>query len=343
MLVVHSDRHRTHAPQHDVQAGAPVAHLEQPSRAERILEALSADDTFELRAPTDHGLEPIQAVHATGMIRFLEDWRRRPSAAIPDTVLHPSLRDGLAPIGPEPTDITGRMGYWCFDTGTPVLEGTFAAARGAVDVALSATQLVLDGEPVAYGLCRPPGHHAAHALFGGFCYFNNAAIAAEYSAHQTGAHIAVLDLDYHHGNGTQQIFYQRADVLYVSLHADPARAYPYFTGYADETGAGRGLGTNLNLPLAEATTDAQYLSALDVALERLATFNAELTIVSLGMDTYALDPLGDFRLSTAVYAECGRRLALATRRLVILQEGGYYLADLGANVRAFLRGVQRVD
>jgi acetoin utilization deacetylase AcuC-like enzyme len=342
VLVVYSDRHALHAPEHDVQAGVAVPHVEQPSRADRILEALAADPAFEVRPPTEHGLPPIQTVHADGLIRFLGSqpharWR------VPDTVLHPRLRDGLEPIGPEPTDVNGRLGYWCFDTGTPLLEGTCAAARAAVDVALSATQLILDGEMGTYGLCRPPGHHAAHAVFGGFCYFNNAAIAAEHVVRQTGAKVAVLDLDYHHGNGTQQIFYRRADVLYVSLHADPRRAYPYFTGYADETGAGPGLGTNLNLPLAEATTDAQYLGTLDLALERLVRFRAQVTVISLGVDTYALDPLGDFRLSTAVYAECGRRVALAARRLVVLQEGGYYLPDLGANVRTFLHGVQGVQ
>ena len=154
---------------------------------------------------------------------------------------------GTSPL--EPSAPIGRLGYWCFDTGTPIVPGTYGAARSAVDVALTATDLVLGGEPAAYGLCRPPGHHAAHALYGGFCYFNNAAIAAEYAVRQTGGKVAVLDLDYHHGNGTQQIFYRRADVLYVSLHADPRRAYPYFTGHADETGAGAGLGATHNIPL----------------------------------------------------------------------------------------------
>jgi acetoin utilization deacetylase AcuC-like enzyme len=344
VLVVYSNLHRLHAPLRDIQAGAAVPHVEQPSRAERILAALNADPTFDIRQPVDHGLAPIQAVHADGLIRFLQqEWDADPPR-IPDTVLHPRLRDGLDPVGPEPSDATGRLGYWCFDTGTPILAGTFAAARGAVDVALSAMRLVLDGAPAAYGLCRPPGHHAAHAVFGGFCYFNNAAIAAEYAVRQSGGKVAILDVDYHHGNGTQQIFYRRGDVLYVSLHADPARAYPYYTGYAGETGSGPGLGANLNIPLAAGTTDAHYLAALDLALERMATFGADVTVASLGMDTYARDPLGDFGLSTAAYARCGQRLGLAARRLVILQEGGYYLPDLGANVRTFLRGIEgRVD
>jgi acetoin utilization deacetylase AcuC-like enzyme len=173
---------------------------------------------------------------------------------------------------------------------------------------------------------------------GGFCYFNNAAIAAEYVARQTGGRVAVLDVDYHHGNGTQQIFYARSDVLYVSLHADPAYAYPYFVGHADETGSGPGSGTTLNIPLPPGTGDDQYLMALDRALEALIAFTPVATVVSLGMDTYARDPLGDFSLTTSVYYELGRRVGSAASRLVILQEGGYYLPDLGENVRQFLRG-----
>jgi acetoin utilization deacetylase AcuC-like enzyme len=175
-------------------------------------------------------------------------------------------------------------------------------------------------------------------VFGGFCYFNNAAIAAEYLVRRTGGRIAVLDLDYHHGNGTQQIFYERAEVLYLSLHADPRRAYPYFSGFADETGAGPGAGATYNFPLVVGATDAQYLSALDLALQALTRFAPGLTLVSLGIDTYVHDPLGDFTLTTPVYRECGRRVAAAADHVIVLQEGGYYLPDLGDNVREFLLG-----
>jgi acetoin utilization deacetylase AcuC-like enzyme len=348
--VVSSDQHRRHDPRLDIQAGVPFEQVERPARAERIREALTADGSFVVQAPTDHGLAPIQAVHAPGLIALLEGawqaWCASPPLAgqppppelFPDTVLHPALRAGMDSPSMEPTAVLGRLGYWCFDLGTPITPGTYAAARSAVDVALTAADLVLAGEPLAYGLCRPPGHHAASAAYGGFCFFNNAAIAAEYLVRQTGARVAVLDLDYHHGNGTQQIFYRRADVLYVSLHADPRRAYPYFTGHADETGAGPGAGATLNIPLPAGVTNDLYLDAVEPAREALAHFAPELTIVSLGVDTYGRDPLSDFQLTTPVYAECGRRLAAAARRLVVLQEGGYYLPDLGENVRQFLRG-----
>ena len=262
---------------------------------------------------------------------------------IPDTVLHPRLRQDMETDAVEPRDPTGRIGYWCFDTGTPIVEATYRAARAAVDVALTACDLVLGGERATYGLCRPPGHHAAHAVFGGFCYFNNAAIAAEYLVAKTGGKVAVLDLDYHHGNGTQQIFYRRSDVLYVSLHGDPRRAYPYFTGHADETGAGPGRGSTVNLPLAANTSDHDYLSAVGTALESVIRYHPEVIVVSFGVDTYVDDPLGDFNLTTPVYAQCGRTVTAAGHRLVVLQEGGYFLPSLGENVRQFLLGCGFAD
>jgi acetoin utilization deacetylase AcuC-like enzyme len=347
--VVYSERHRLHNPEHDIQGGIPCEQSERPARAEAILQALVDDGSFRIETPTDHGRAPIEAVHAAGLIDFLENaWHilRTASSApemFPDTLLHPGLRDGIDSRAPEPTVPIGKLGYWCFDTGTPIVPGTYAAARSAVDVALTATDLVLRGQAVVYGLCRPPGHHAAHALYGGFCYFNNAAIAAEYAVRQTGGKVAVLDLDYHHGNGTQQIFYRRADVLYVSLHGDPRRAYPYFTGHADETGAGPGLGTTHNIPLPVGLNNDDYLSSLNVALERVVRFAPDLTLVSLGIDTYGQDPLGDFSLTTPVYAECGGRVMTAVKRVVVLQEGGYYLPHLGENVRQFLLAARAVQ
>jgi acetoin utilization deacetylase AcuC-like enzyme len=337
--VVYSSAHRQHDPLHDIQGGFAAEMVERAARAERIMDALRSHPEFVVHPPTEHGLQPIEAVHAPGLITFLRD-TQPPSGTelFPDTFLHPSLREGMRAPQIEPTDVTGRLGWWCFDTGTPILSGTHDAARAAVDVALTAADLVLGGAAMAYGLCRPPGHHAARSLFGGFCYFNNAAIAAEYLVRQTGGKIAVLDLDYHHGNGTQQIFYEREEVLYLSLHADPRHAYPYFSGFADETGAGPGAGATYNIPLPVGTTDAQYLPALDRALEALIRFAPGLTLVSLGIDTYVHDPLGDFALTTPVYRECGSRLAAACARTIVLQEGGYYLPDLGNNVREFLLG-----
>jgi acetoin utilization deacetylase AcuC-like enzyme len=244
----------------------------------------------------------------------------------------------LAGILREPRQIGGRAGFWGLDSAAPLVAGTYDAARAAVDVALTTVDLVLGGATAAYGLCRPPGHHAARSMYGGYCFFNNAAVAAQAIVATTGERVAILDVDFHHGNGTQQIFWRRSDVRYVSIHADPDRQYPYFLGRADETGEGEGSGANLNIPLPAGTTNADYLAATDRALEFIAAEPGSIVVVSLGFDTYGLDPIGDFALTTEVYHEVGRRVAALDRRLVILQEGGYHRPSLGENARAWLRG-----
>jgi acetoin utilization deacetylase AcuC-like enzyme len=248
--------------------------------------------------------------------------------------------DAIADLVREPVHVGGRAGFWGLDSAAPLVAGTYAAARAAVDVALTTADLVLAGARSAYGLCRPPGHHAARSMYGGYCFFNNAAIATEAIARATGERVAILDVDYHHGNGSQQIFWRRPDVRYVSIHADPDTDYPYFLGRADETGEGDGAGENLNIPLPAGTTDEEYLGAVDQALEAIDATPGSIVVVSLGFDTYGLDPIGTFALTTGVYHEIGRRTAALGRRLVILQEGGYHRPSLGENARAWLRGAE---
>jgi acetoin utilization deacetylase AcuC-like enzyme len=351
MKVVYTAAHLAHDPTRETVLGQVIPANEVAERGERIREALEADGGFELVAPLDHGLEPILAVHDAGLVRFLEEaWpevRRQAVSATflaADTYPNPAMFEGMSAEAVarlrEPSHVGGRAGWWGLDTAAPIVPGTYGAARAAVDVALTTVDLVLGGERTAYGLCRPPGHHAARAMYGGYCYFNNAAIAAEAITRATGDRVAVLDVDFHHGNGTQQIFWRRGDVLYVSLHADPDRQYPYFLGRADETGEGPGAGANLNLPLPAGTTDEAYLAALDRGLEAIAANVGSVVVVSLGFDTYGQDPIGDFALTTAVYHEVGRRAAALGRRLVILQEGGYHRPSLGGNARAWLRGAE---
>src|SRR3954468_2195656 len=246
MRVVYSTAHRDHDPVIEIETGMAVAPYERPQRADAIHDALAADPQCAIEAPTDHGLDPVRAVHDPLYIAFLErawpEWVAAMPAhrqAIPDSFPNPALRDGMGP-GRAPTGAVARMSYYGFDTATVVVEGTYRAARAAADVALTATDAVLGGDDVSYALCRPPGHHAPRAAFGGYCFFNNAAIAAQHAVARGADRVAVVDVDYHHGNGTQQIFYDRGDVLYVSVHADPDRAYPYFAGFADEIGTGRG-------------------------------------------------------------------------------------------------------
>jgi acetoin utilization deacetylase AcuC-like enzyme len=345
MKVVYTAAHLQHDPHVEFETSQLHSPFEHIGRAEAIRETLQADTRFEFMAPTEWGTAPIEAVHDPGLVRFLsEGWalynQVRPGTreVVPDVFYRPALRDKMSP-GTEPQSIYGRVGWWCFETTTPLTEGTYVAARGAVDTALTTTQLVLDGASSAYGLCRPPGHHAPADLYGGYCFFNNAAVAAHHGATTRGVKVTVLDVDYHHGNGTQQIFYDRDDVQYVSLHGDPARAYPYSVGFADETGTGRGLGHNVNYPMPLRADDDTYTARLADACARIAAFGPSLLIVSLGLDTFITDPISDLAVTTDGMRRCGevvRQLGLPT---VVLQEGGYDVNALGANVQAWLVGL----
>lgn len=345
MRVVYTLRHRHHHPRAEVEAGQLQEPFEHPGRAEIIRAALATDDGFELVAPDEWGIEPVTAVHDPGLVAFLaEAWELYQQAhgpthdVVPDVFAMPGLRDGMAP-GSEPVAIGARLGWWCYETTTPITQGTYDAARSSVDVALTAAAAVQGGDRVAYGLCRPPGHHAARALYGGYCFFNNAAVVADHLATTTGSKVAVLDVDYHHGNGTQQIFFGRGDVQYVSLHGDPERAYPYHTGHRDETGAGAGAGSTSNYPLPAGTDDDAYLATLSAACADVAAFGAELLVVSLGLDTFHGDPISDFALTPDGFEACGTLVAELGIPTVVLQEGGYATEELGENVRRWLTGI----
>jgi len=345
MKVVYTLRHRSHHPRFEVEHGALQEPFEHPGRAEIIRSALAADESFQFIAPDEWGTEPIEAVHDAGLVTFLETaWEKYQQVhgdthdVVPDIFAMPALRDGMG-AATEPEAIGARLGWWCFETTTPITHGTYAAARSSVDVALTAADLVVNGERVAYGLCRPPGHHAARAAYGGYCFFNNAAIVAHHLADSTGGKVAVLDVDYHHGNGTQQIFYDRGDVQVVSLHGDPVRAYPFLTGFRDEIGAGAGKGATSNYPLPARTNDRDYLSALTAACGEISAFGADIVVVSLGLDTYYDDPISDLAVTQNGFEDSGaivRQLGLPT---VVLQEGGYATEELGENARRWLIGV----
>ena len=350
--VVRSDAHLTHNGLVELMSGREVPCFEAPERAIEIERALQADGGFSLVEPDAFGPDPILAVHDRDLVELVD--------AIWTDALAAGVVDGSRPLIPDtfrlaaypgPMELTGlpspghRLGAYCFDTATPIVAGTAAAAHAAVDVALTAAARVVGGERLAYGLCRPPGHHAARGMLGGYCFFNNAAIVAEWLRREAGhARVAVLDVDYHHGNGTQQIFWERGDVLYVSLHADPARAYPYYSGFAAETGAGDGDRLTLNLPLPAATGLDGYANALSRGLDAIASFAPDAPLVlSLGFDTFERDPIGDLALRTGDYHELGRLVAASGLPIVALQEGGYAIDAIGANARAFLRGLRGED
>jgi acetoin utilization deacetylase AcuC-like enzyme len=347
--VVTSPAHLAHDGLIEVMRGRPIPCYEDPERITEIGRALAGADGYRFVEPIEHGTAPITDVHDPALVDLLEHvWTDAIASGandgvaplIPDTFLvGPYAAGGYGGAG---TARPARLGAHCLDTATPIVAGSYLAARAAVDVALTAAELVADGAQLAYGLCRPPGHHAARDMYGGYCFFNNAAIAAERFARRGASRVAILDIDYHHGNGTQQLFWTRGDILYVSLHADPVRAFPYFSGHADEAGAGAGLGTTHNFPLPARTAIDRYAAALSDACGLVAKFDADAPlVVSLGFDTFERDPIGDMALETEDYAVVGAMIAALARPTVLLQEGGYAIDAIGANAISFLSGFSR--
>ncbi len=329
-----ADRQKIHYPRNFLVSGAQQPNPEVPERVDCLLQAASAGG-HDIVEPSDHGLDPIAAVHAPEYIRFLthihERWARIPGASaevIPN--IHPDRRDASYPLS-----AVGQAGYHMADTACPIGPDSWEAIRWSANTAASSAGYVLEGAAAAYALCRPPGHHAFADLAGGFCYVNNSAVAAAI-LRQRYQRVAIVDVDLHHGNGTQGIFYRRADVFTLSVHADPIRFYPFFWGHAQERGAGPGLGYNLNLPLPRGSGDDTFLSALDRGLESVRAFAPGALVVALGLDAFEGDPFGGLAVTTEGFGQIGQRLAGLGLPTVIVQEGGYLCDALGDNLTSFL-------
>ncbi len=319
---------------HDIHHVRDRGYVEAPVRIRSILREILPGGLFETVEPRSYPERHIRAVHDGDFVDYL----KKVSANVPaDQSIYPyvfPIRNAARP----PVDLPIRAGYYCIDTFTPLNQNAFLAAKRAVDCALAAADRILDGTPIAYALVRPPGHHAERRAFGGFCYFNSAAVAAHYlSAHGT---VAILDIDYHHGNGQQNIFYARSDVLTVSIHGHPRFAYPYFSGFADETGEGEGEGSNVNYPLPERVDGALYLEALDRALRRIRRFGPRFVVVALGLDTAKGDPTGTWSLLAKDFERNGAAIGSLGRPVLVVQEGGYRARSLGVNARHFFQGLQ---
>lgn len=345
MHTTYSDRHRLHHGQAELIDGHFVPCFEKPERADLVLARVQAVGLGPVLAPQAFGLDPVRRVHRSDFVDFLASaWPRwtalgRQHDALPLVWPVPALTADRVSV-PRPEHIDGQLGYYAMDAGVPITAGTWAAVQDAVDVALTGVALLRRGQRAAFALCRPPGHHAAAAAMGGYCYLNNAAIAVQALRDLGAARVAVLDVDYHHGNGTQSIFYARADVLFVSLHGDPRVEYPYFLGHADETGAGPGLGFNLNLPLPHGTAWDDYAPALDLACRRAEAHGADALVVSLGVDTFELDPISRFRLTSPDYLRLGARIAALGRPTLFVFEGGYAVDAVGVNAVNVLQGFE---
>lgn len=338
MKAIFDERQWSHDPKHFMANGAILPNPEQPARID-ILKAGAEAAGCVFEAPGDAGLGPIAAVHTAEYISFLRHiyprWRRIEGAGdevIPN--IHPANRgDGY------PKSAVGQAGYHQADTACPIAEGTWEAAYWSAQSAITGADLVAGGTRAAYVLSRPPGHHAFADLAGGFCFLNNSGIAAE-RLRARGLRPAILDVDVHHGNGTQAMFYTRGDVLTLSIHADPERFYPFFWGHAQERGEGDGMGANLNLPLARKTGDDDYLKTLDSALDRVASFGADVLVVALGLDAFEGDPFQGLAVTTPGFARIGAAIAKFGVPVLFVQEGGYICDGLGQNLTSVLSGFQ---
>ena len=330
MIIVYPSYHVRHRPPNEIFNGNRDPHAEVPERIEHIKSSLQEVSGLRWVLPRRFPLSWIQRVHDPLYVDYLADAGREAGSAYVYPSVFPYQRDQYAkhPVG--------KRGQYSFDTYTPVSGTTYQAAHGSAMAALTAASFVRRGEQVSYALCRPPGHHAEYARMGGYCYFNNAAIAAEYLS--TRGRVAVLDVDVHHGNGTQALLYNRSDVLFVSIHASPDNLFPYFSGRAEEMGAGQGAGYTVNYPLDRGTDDRAFDSALRQALNRVTQFQPEYLVLSLGYDTHRDDPIGIFSLTTAYFAQMAGRIAALGIPTVIVQEGGYNTATLGDNARTFVEG-----
>ena len=343
--VVWSDECLMHEPGAEIWLGVRTAGTEVPERARAIRDALTAAGATVLTSqPHDDGV--LGRVHDPAMLAHLAgSWEQWLAAGYPaepgqDRVVPyvfptAGLLGGLP--ARAPTAVSAQAGRYCYDTMTLVGPGTWTAARAAVDVTLTAVDLVVDGAASAYALCRPPGHHAAHSAFGGSCYLNNAAVAAQALRESGLERVAVIDIDAHHGNGTQSLFYDRADVFYGSVHVDPGAGwFPHYLGFADERGHGPGVGTTLNLPLAPGTGDEGWLGALSDLARAVARFRPGALVVSLGVDAAVADPESPLAVTTHGFTRAGKELAGLGLPIVLVQEGGYDLARVGQDTLAVL-------
>jgi len=341
MKTVYSEDHRLHHARGELNDGRLDPPFEMPERAEIILRRVHEVNLGPVVAPTPFDRAAVERVHAPDYVAFLETaW----DAWVAD---HGDQTDALPLIWPVrtlrqvcPRNIDGRISYYAMDAGTPITAGTWTAVTASASVALTgARMLAEEGRPV-FSLCRPPGHHAARDLLGGYCFLNNAAIAAHWFLDHGAGRVALLDIDYHHGNGTQAIFYDRSDVLFQSIHADPADEFPYFLGHADETGSGAGEGANVNYPLPWGTGWDGWSEALERACARIADYGPDVLVISLGVDTFERDPISQFRLSSDEFPGIGARLARLGLPTHFVMEGGYAVAEIGVNAIGVLTGFE---
>ncbi len=337
MKIFYSEEHRKHDPPFEVfDGGKRVPYYENPERMDRISAALKKTDWAEFTEPKEFGLDPILAVHDKDYINFLasawSEWLASDPevAALPEQNAFLPATFALRRKPRVPSTILGKAGYYIMDLSACIVEATYKAALTSANCALSSAESAVSDQRSAFALCRPPGHHAGKDYAAGYCFINNASVAANWLSSK--GKVTLLDIDYHAGNGTQDIFYERNDVLTISIHGDPDYEYPHYIGFADETGAGAGFGFHKNFPLPAGTNDTGYLSALDEALAMIKNFAPNYLVLSTGMDTFDGDPLGKFHITQNGFGEIGKRIAELNLPSAIIMEGGYANEALGGNM-----------
>lgn len=338
METIFTEKHRRRDAQTELHGGELIYPFERPSRAEYILQQVRDQNLGVVSAPEDFGMEPILSIHADHYVAFLQTaWAQWKAEGF--------MGEAIASSWParrmsdkRPRNIDGLMGYYALAAETSLTEGTWDAAYASAQVALTGAARLDQGAKSAFALCRPPGHHATADMYGGYCFLNNAAIAAQHLRKKGADRIAILDIDFHHGNGTQDIFYDRDDVLFVSLHGDPMDAFPYFLGHADEIGKDAGAGYNLNIPMPPGTPFPLWRDALSTAGTRISNFKPDALVVSLGVDTFESDPISFFKLQSDNFRAVGYDLAAFDMPTLFVMEGGYDIAEIGINAVNVLQG-----
>lgn len=341
MRVFYSEKHKLRDAKTELHGGLLVKPFEGPFRAEWVLAGVKEAGFTDVRAPAEHGLETALKVHDAGYLEFLRTcWDRWQAHGFEGEAIATSFPCRRSQTGRVPKNIDGAVGYYTNSAETSISKGTYEAAIASMDVALSGADWLNEGNRFAFSLCRPPGHHAGIDLFGGYCFINNAAVAAQRLIDHGAKKVAILDVDFHHGNGTQDITYRRGDIFFASLHGEPEDAFPFFLGYADETGEGDGEGLNANYPMPSGTPFDIWSAALEDSLKKIKAYGAEAIVVSLGVDTFEKDPISFFKLKSQDYIRMGEMIAASGVPVLTLMEGGYGVPEIGLNVANVLKGLE---
>jgi len=339
LKTIYSESHRLHFPQAELSGGEFVTPYERPSRVEYVLRRLKERGLTDISEPDPIDIDPIQRLLDPGYLRFLETaWEEWKAEGMAGEIIAANVPSRGMHMDRVPRNIDGKVGYYCHASETSITAGTWEAACASAASMQTAQRLVAGGERAAFALCRPPGHHSTRDQYGGYCFLNNAAIAAQMMRDAGAGRVAILDIDFHHGNGTQDIFYDRGDVFFASLHGAPEDTYPYFIGYADEKGKGAGEGANFNYPMPPGTPYSLWSEALDDAIAKIKAWGAESLVISHGVDAYKDDPISFFKLNSEDFTDAGRRIGRMGLPTLFCMEGGYAIEAVGINTVNVLEG-----